>query len=40
MYTNFWKDFPFMEDRRNRVILANNFLKKETYKSTMQMIKE
>jgi len=40
MYANFYKDFPFMSERKDRVLLAGTFLKKDLFKQTMAMIKE
>ena len=37
---NFYKDFPFMKDHKDKVLLAGHFLKQDTYKQTMQRIKE
>lgn len=40
LYANFYTDFPFMSERKDRLIMAGHFLKKDCFKQTMARVKE
>ena len=40
MYPLIFKDFPFLADQKDKIVLAGNFLKKDGFISTMQRITE
>ena len=40
LHPEFYKWFPMLEDKKENVVLADAFLRKDVYKQTMQKIKE
>jgi len=40
LYNNFYVDFPFLKERKDKVLMAGSFLKRDMFKATMERIKQ